>query len=76
MDQRSGDGRFGGRLKIIALNSGFFAFLPNFEVLDARITVCSEQVHPELLLSRERSVWRNRKLRKKIGSFAEDRSLA
>ena len=28
-----------------------------------------------ILTSRKRSVWRNRKLRKKIGSFAEDRSL-
>ena len=37
MDQRSGDGRFGGRLKkIIALNSGLLKF-PDFEMLDARI---------------------------------------
>ena len=28
-----------------------------------------------ILTSRNRSVWRNRKLRKRIGSFAEDRSL-
>ena len=27
MDQRSGDGRFGGRLKIIALNSGSYSLL-------------------------------------------------
>ena len=29
-----------------------------------------------ILASRKRAVWRNGKLRKKIGSFAEDRSLA
>ena len=33
--QRSGDGRFGGRLKIIALDSGCTQFL-NFEMLHAR----------------------------------------
>ena len=30
MDQRSGDSRFGGRLKIIALDSGLYSF-PNFD---------------------------------------------
>ena len=37
MEQRSGDGRFSGRFKIIAFNSGFFSHFPNFEMLDARI---------------------------------------
>ena len=36
MDQRSGDGRFSGRFKIIALNSGYNSF-PNLEMLVARI---------------------------------------
>ena len=34
MDQRSGDGRFGGRFDIIALNSSYTHFR-NFEMLDA-----------------------------------------
>ena len=36
MDQRSGDGRVGGRLEIIALHSGY-SHVPNFEMLDAKI---------------------------------------
>ena len=75
MDQRSGDGRFSGRCKIIAFNSGFFSHFPNFEMLDREDCVCSEQDHPENPTSRKRSVSRNRKIRKKVGSFAEDRSL-
>ena len=34
MDQKSGDGRVGGRSKVIALNSRLTNFL-NFEMLDA-----------------------------------------
>ena len=36
IDHRSGDGRFGGRSKIIALNSRLYSF-PEFEMLDAGI---------------------------------------
>ena len=73
MDQRSGDGRFSGRFQIIALNSGLHSF-PKFWDVRCEDCVRSEQDHPEFLLQKK-SVWRNRKLRKKIGSFAENRSL-
>ena len=43
MDHRSGDGRFGGRFKIIALISRFSHF-PNFEMLDARIASALNKV--------------------------------
>ena len=35
MDQRSGDGRLSGRIKIFAINCG--QEFPNFEMLDAKI---------------------------------------
>ena len=41
-------------------------------MLDARIAFCSKKDHPEFLLQEKRSVWRSRKPRKKIGSFAEE----
>ena len=43
--------------------------MPNFEVLGARIASSI------ILASKEGSVWRNRKPKKKTVSFAEDRSL-
>ena len=51
------------------------AHLPNFEMLDTRIASALKQDHPEFLLQKEKPVWRNRKLRKRIGSFAQGRSL-
>ena len=45
-----------------------YIHVPNFEMLDA---VRSSRIHT----SRKRSVWRIRKLTKRIGFFAEDRSL-
>ena len=74
MDQRSGDGRFCGWIKIFAIK------------LRVRISrIWKRRTREALLLgtrssiiltSRKRSVWRNRKPRKRIGSFVEDRSLA
>ena len=72
MDQRSGDGRFGGWIK----NPRH-----QLQVRISRILKCWMR---ELLLlwtrssriptSKRRSVWRNRKLRNRIGFFSEDRS--
>ena len=63
MDQRSGDGRFGGRVEIIALNcrQGF----PEFPNAAREECLCSEQDHPEIF-SRRRSVRRKRKPRKRM----------
>ena len=74
MDQRSGDGRFGGR---------FLNHRAQFNViLFSRILCCwMQELRPlwtrssRIPTARKRSVWRNRKLRKRIGSFAEGRSL-
>ena len=45
MDQRSGDGRFGGRLEIIAPNSvRVFSHFPNFEIVDARIASALKKI--------------------------------
>ena len=74
IDQRSGDGRVGGRSKVIARNLRVYSFP---KILDAGCEdgVRSEQDHAEFLLPEKGpSVWKNRKLRKRIGSFAEDRS--
>ena len=46
---------------------------PNFEVLDARIASALNRII--IPASRERSVWRNKKPRKRTVSFAEDRLL-
>ena len=43
---------------------------PNFEMLDARIASALNKIIPNSYF-KKRSVWRNRKLRKKIGSFAD-----
>ena len=43
MDQRSGDGRVGGRLDIIALRSELYSF-SNFEMLDARIASAMNKI--------------------------------
>ena len=61
MDQRSGDGRFSGRFKTIAINSGYW--FPG--IWSSKIPT-----------SRIRSVWRNWKPEKRIGFFVEDRSLS
>ena len=71
VDQRSGDGWFFGRVTLLAIS-----IWKEFSKLrDAGRENCifSEQDHLEFLLQ-ERSVWRNRKFWKRIGSFAEDRS--
>ena len=49
--------------------------MPDFEVLDAKIASCTEQNHPEYPVSRERSVWRNKKPQQRTVSFVEDRSF-
>ena len=59
MDQGSGDGRFSG---------------PNFELLDARIASALNKIIQNSQ-SKRRSVWRNRKPRKRTGFYEEDRSL-
>ena len=48
---------------------------PIFELLDARLASALKKVIQNSLTSKRRSVWRNRKLRKRIGFFEEDRSL-
>ena len=75
MDQRSGDGPFGGRLKNHRAQFRVFYLFPEEGDAGCEDCVCSERDHPEFILQEKRSVWRNRKLRKMIGSFAEDRSL-
>ena len=47
---------------------------PKFEMLDARIASALNKIMQNSYF-KKRSVWTNRKLRKRIGSFAEDRSL-
>ena len=47
--ERSGDGRFGGRFLIIALNSRLYSF-PEFWDAGCEDCVCSEQDHTEFLL--------------------------
>ena len=49
--------------------------LPNFEVADARTAFAVNKIIQNSPLQKRRSVWRNRKLRKRIGFFEEDRSL-
>ena len=51
-----------------------YTHFPNFEMLDARIASALNKIIQNSYL-KKRSVWRNRMLRKVIGSFAEDRSL-
>ena len=52
MDQRSGDGRVGGRSKVIALNSGLYLF-PEFCDAGRRNCFCFEQDHPKFPLQEE-----------------------
>ena len=47
---------------------------PKFEMLDARIASALNKIIQNSYF-KKRSVWRNKKIRKRIGSFAEDRSL-
>ena len=49
MGQRSGDRRFSGRLKIIALNSRLHSF-SEFRDAGSEDCACSEHDHPEFLL--------------------------
>ena len=51
MDQRSGDGRFGGWIKIIAINKGYS--FPEFWNAGRENCFCSEQDHPEFPLQKE-----------------------
>ena len=48
---------------------------PNLEMLDARIASALNKIIQNSHFKKKRSVWRNRKLRKRICSFAEGRSL-
>ena len=48
--------------------------MPNFEVLDAKIAAALSRIIHNIN-SRERSVWRNKKPRKRTVYFVEDRSL-
>ena len=73
MDQRSGNGRLGGR---------FFNHRAQFwRILISRILRCWMRGlqlwtrSSRIPTSRKRSVWGNRMPRKRVGSFAEDRSL-
>ena len=52
-----------------------YSHFPNFEMLDARIASALNKIIQNPTPKR-RSVWGNRKLRKRIGSYPEDRSLA
>ena len=52
-----------------------FSHFPIFWDAGCDDCFCSEQDHPEFLFQGKRSVWRNRRLRKKIISFAEYTSL-
>ena len=74
MDQRSGDGRLSGRLKKTSHSIQGYTNFPNFEMLDARIASALNKIIPNSYF--KRSVWRNRKLKKKIDFLGEDRSLA
>ena len=49
--------------------------MPNFEVLDAKIASALNRIIHNTRASRERSVWRNKKPKKRTVSFVEDRSL-
>ena len=72
MDQRSGDGRLGGWSKILAIN--WRKVFPEILKCWTRELLLLWTRSSRIPTSRKRSVWRNRKLRKKIESFAEDRS--
>ena len=54
MDQRSGDGRFGGRSEVIALKSTYS--FPEFGDAGREDCVRSEQDHPEFLLQEKVSL--------------------
>ena len=50
--------------------------MPNFEVLDARIASALHRTESSIILtSKEESVWRNTRPKKRTVSFVEDRSL-
>ena len=48
---------------------------PDFEVLDAKIASALNQIIYDTN-SKKKSVWRNKKPKKRTASFAEDRSLS
>ena len=54
MDQRSGDGRFGGWIKVIAIYSGYW--FPHFWDAGREDCFFFEQYHPEFLLQEEVSL--------------------
>ena len=49
--------------------------MPNFEVLDAKIVSALNRIIHNTRFKKERSVWRNKKPKKRTVSFVEDRSL-
>ena len=61
------------------LKSSSFIFgisMPNFEVLDARIASALNKIFHKILISKEESVWRNKRPRSRTVSFAADRLIA
>ena len=50
-----------------------YSHFPNFEMLDARVASTLNKIIQNSYCKKK--VWRNRKPRKRIGSFAEGRSL-
>ena len=71
MGQRSGDGRFGGRLGSI---QGFTHF-PNFAMLDAGIASSLNMIMQKIPTLTGRGVWRNRKAQKE-DRFLRGRQIA
>ena len=76
MDHRSGDGRFGGRLKITALNSGFFLISTNFEMLDARIASSLNKIIENSLLHKKKDSLEEQKAQKEDPFFLRGRQIA
>ena len=54
--------------------SGYGKYFPDFEMLDAKDCLGSEQDHPEFSSSKRRSVSKSRKRKKRIGSREGDKS--
>ena len=72
--QKIGDGRFSGWIKILAISC--WQEFPEFWTAGTRELLLHRTRSYRIPTSRRRSVWRNRKLSKRIGFFKEDRSLA
>ena len=65
MDQRSGDGRFSAGIKVLAIS--LWTEFSKLWDAGCKNCFCFEQDHPKSTLQKRGSVWRNRKLRKRIG---------